>query len=166
MVLLLVAFLFAMLAVIVRSAPAVWRISGGGRLLQICGITRFIACVFVAFTAVGGGITLLVGMDKFPAEWLIGTPFSSYLIPGVILAGLVGGSAVAAAVITPRIADDGALISILAGAILLGWLAGERVILPKAAFPTQCLWLEAVYVAAGLMMVVPALPGWLAARRR
>ena len=44
----------------------------------------------------------------------------------------------------------------MAGGILLGWLVGERLILPPLAFAPQSWWLEAIYVAAGLMMVVPA----------
>jgi hypothetical protein len=124
----------------------------------------FVASVFVALTAIGGGVTLVIGMDKFPAGWLVGTPFNSYLIPGLILAVVVGGSAAVAAVATLCRPDAGALTSMLAGAILLGWLIGERLILPRVAFVPQFWWLEAIYVAAGLMMVLPALAFRRAAR--
>jgi uncharacterized membrane protein YeiH len=49
-----------------------------------------------ALTAIGGGIALATGVDKLPAEWLKGTPFRSYLYPGIILTVVVGGSAAAA----------------------------------------------------------------------
>jgi hypothetical protein len=44
-------------------------------------------------TAVGGGTALATGLesDRFPAEMLRGTQFGSYVIPGLILAGVVGG---------------------------------------------------------------------------
>jgi hypothetical protein len=56
----------------------------------------------VGVTAAGGGIALAAGLEggRYPARWLKGTPFSSYLIPGLILAVVVGGSAAAAATLT------------------------------------------------------------------
>jgi hypothetical protein len=155
--LLLILFLIAFLAISAIGIRKTSRVFGGTLLLRICGAVLFVASVFVALTAIGGGITLAIGMDKFPANWLIGTVFSSYLIPGLILAVLVGGSAAAAAVATLRGPDAGALASMLADAILLGWLIGERVILPKEAFVPQFWWLEAIYIAAGFLMVLPAL---------
>jgi len=154
---LLIVVLIAFLAVSVIGIRRTSRVFAGTPLRRVCGATLFIASLFVALTAIGGGITLAIGMDKFPPGWLIGTPFSSYLIPGLILAVVVGGSAAVAAVTTLRRADNGALAAMLAGAILLGWLVGERLILPKEAFVPQFWWLEAIYVAAGLMMVLPAL---------
>jgi hypothetical protein len=144
----------------------VLHVFAGTLLVRICGVTLFVASVFVALTAVFGGITLAMGVDKFPAEWLVGTAFSSYLIPGMILAVVVGGSAVTAAIATLRSADIGALTSTLAGAILLGWLVGERLILPRAAFPPQFQWLENIYIAAGSLMLVPALTVWSTRLRR
>ena len=76
------------------------------------------------------------------------------------MAAVVGGSATVAAIATLRKSDTGALTSMLAGAILLGWLAGERLILPPGAFNPQFWWLEAIYIGAGLMMLVPALTVW------
>jgi hypothetical protein len=161
---LLIAVLIVFFAISVVGIHRTSRVFAGTPLLRICGATLFVASVFVALTAVGGGITLAIGIDKFPAGWLVGTPFASYLIPGLILAVVVGGSAAVAAVAVLRRADVGALTSMLAGAILLGWLIGERLILPKEAFVPQFWWLEAVYIAAGLMMVLPALAVRLATR--
>jgi hypothetical protein len=50
---------------------------------------------FAALSAIGGGIALATGIDKPPTDWLAGTPFSNYMIPGLILAVVVGGSAIA-----------------------------------------------------------------------
>ncbi|HVM74143.1 MAG TPA: hypothetical protein VMT75_00790 [Candidatus Saccharimonadales bacterium] len=129
----------------------------GSGLLRLCGVVLFVASVFVALTAVFGGITLSLGIDKFPAQWLVGTPFGSYVIPGLILTVVVGGSATAATVAELRESSAGALFSIIGGVILLGWLVGERVILPKEAFLPQFFWLEAIYIGAGLLMVLPSL---------
>jgi hypothetical protein len=139
MVWLLVIVLSAFLAILFKWMRRVLRVFAGTPLLRICGVTLFVASVFVALTAVFGGITVATGIDRFPADWLIGTPFSSYLIPGLILAVLVGGSAAVAVVAALRSVNAGALTSMLAGAILLGWLVGERLILPPAAFPPPVL---------------------------
>ena len=66
----------------------------------------------VGLTAIGGGIALAAGLEgeRYPVEWLTGTPFSSYLIPGLILSVAVGGSAAAAAVLivtTPEVGGVG-----------------------------------------------------------
>jgi len=156
----------AFLAIVFMMVPRVQAVFAGSRLLRISGATLFVADAFVALTAVFGGITVAAGMDKFPAGWLTGTVFSSYLVPGLILAVVVGGSATAATFATLRKRNAAILLSALAGGILLGWLVGERLILPPAAFPPQFWWLEAIYVAAGLLMVVPAATAWWANRSR
>jgi hypothetical protein len=163
---LLLTVLIVFLAIVFIGVRRVLLIFSGSRLLRISGGTLFVANAFVALTALPGGITVATGVDKFPADWLTGTPFTSYLLPGLILAVVVGGSATVAAAATLRSREAGGLSSMLAGAILLGWLVGERLILPLAAFPPQLWWLEAIYVAAGLMMVVPAVAVWWAGRRR
>ena len=74
-----------------------------------------------------GGIALAAGLEgeRYPVEWLTGTPFSSYLIPGLILSVAVGGSAAAAAVLIITTPEVGAWVSVLAGVILTGQIAGE-----------------------------------------
>ena len=54
---------------------------------------------FAAVTAIGGRIALATGLegDRFSTDWLRGTPFSSCLLSGPILAGLVGPEAARAA---------------------------------------------------------------------
>jgi len=51
--------------------------------------------VFVALTAIGGGIAPTTGAEggRLPRSWLSGTPFGDYFGPGLILAAIVGGAA-------------------------------------------------------------------------
>ena len=163
---LLVIVVGAFLAILFKWTHRAWFVFAGTPLRRVCGATLFVASVFVALTAVLGGIAVAAGIDKFPAGWLTGTPFSSYLIPGLILAVVVGGSATVTAVAALRRSDVGALTSALAGAILLGWLAGERLILPSAAFPPGFSWLENIYIGVGLMMLAPGLTVLWAERKR
>lgn len=53
---------------------------------------------FVTATAIGGGLAMLAGVDCFPPAWLAGTPFADYTIPALLLAVVVGGSALVAAI--------------------------------------------------------------------
>lgn len=115
---------------------------------------------FVALTAIGGGVALAAGLEanRFPLDWLQGTPFHSYLIPGLILAGVVGGSAAVAAVVTLRAPRAGGLVSVLAGVILLGQITGELVLLNQPAWSA----VEVFYFVLGLVMVALGLFVWRA----
>jgi hypothetical protein len=105
---------------------------------------------FVASTAIAGGVALVVGAEalKFPADVLAGTPFRNYVIPGLILAVMVGGSATVGLITKSLSPRTGALASSVAGAILMGWILGEVLLLP----PSQRSVLEAFYFAVGLAM--------------
>ncbi|MGZ6387926.1 MAG: hypothetical protein ACXWQZ_01540 [Ktedonobacterales bacterium] len=109
----------------------------------------FAVDAFTALTAGGGGIALVAGLERdgFPRDLLEGTPFSSYMIPGLILTGAVGGSAIVAALATLRRPDAGAIASVAAGAIMMGWITGEVLILNQ---PSAITWIEVAYFATGL----------------
>ncbi len=114
-------------------------------------IALFVIDLFVASTAIGGGLALVAGLEanRFPLAWLQGTPFTSYIIPGVLLAVVVGGSAAVAAVLLLRNPTSGAWAALLAGLILLGWIAGEVVILNQPVAPTG---IEIFYLTVGLAL--------------
>lgn len=109
------------------------------------------ADAFVALTAAGGGIALAAGLegDRFPPELLAGTPFGSYVVPGLILAGTVGSSSAIATAAMLRRPGAGARASVLAGAVLMGWIVGEVLVLRA---PAARSWVEALYFAVGLLM--------------
>lgn len=119
---------------------------------------------FAALSAVGGGIAVASGVDKFPPEWLSGSPFDGYLVPGLILAVAVGGSATIAAVAVVQNLRPGPLLSVAAGAIMIGWMAGEVAILNQNSAATSPRSpTEAVNLVVGVAMV--ALGAALARRR-
>jgi hypothetical protein len=112
----------------------------------------------VGVTAVGGGVALAAGLEgqRYPVAWLEGTPFGSYLVPGLILAVAVGGSAASAAVLTATAPGVGARVSALAGVILMGQIAGEVRVLKQ-----PITWIEVVYFAIGSAMVALGLALWV-----
>lgn len=108
---------------------------------------------FVAVTAIGGGLALVAGLEasRFPIDWLTGTPFDGYVLPGLILAAIVGGSAAIATVATILRDPGDAPLSIAAAVILVGWIVGEILLLTadhEVVSPT-----EAVYLAVGLAIL-------------
>lgn len=127
----------------------------GGVLMNSQGrrVALFLIDLFVALTAIGGGIALVAGLEdnRFPLAWLQGTPFTSYVIPGLILAVVVGGSAAVAAVLLLRSPTGGAWASLLAGLLLMGWIAGEVLILHQPVAPQG---IEIFYFCVGLAMAV------------
>ncbi|MGD0247569.1 MAG: hypothetical protein ABSB75_00805 [Candidatus Limnocylindrales bacterium] len=104
----------------------------------------------VALAAIGGGATMLTGLDKFPPAWLEGTPFSSYVIPGLLLALFVGGSAAVATATLLVARNWSGQASIVAGAVLMGWLVGEVLILKQPSAPSPT---EVFFFVIGLIML-------------
>jgi hypothetical protein len=60
--------------------------------------------LFMAIQGLGGGLGLLLGFIGAPQELLDGTPFASFVEPGVILLLAVGGGSLLAGVLPSRIA--------------------------------------------------------------
>lgn len=106
---------------------------------------------FGALSAVAGGVGLLGGGLDFPKEWLEGSPFGSYVGPGVILGAVVGGSQLAALVATLRHHERAMEATALAGAIMMGWIAGEVLIVGSTAGIMRNL--QMLYFLHGLLEV-------------
>jgi len=106
---------------------------------------------FAALTAIGSGIALATGLEggRFPLEWLSGTSFESYVVPGLILIGVVGGSAAIAMAPALRSPTADGKASLIAGAIMMGWITGKVLILPPAARS----WIETLFADNGILIL-------------
>ncbi|HSP52713.1 MAG TPA: hypothetical protein VLO00_07445 [Cryobacterium sp.] len=108
---------------------------------------------FLALTSWAGGLALMFGpsLGSFgitpPAELLEGTPFDSYLLPGLVLFGVVGGTHLVAFVLLWRWHRLAAAAASVAGFGLLIWVFVQMVIIPFS-------FLQAVYFGAGLLELV------------
>lgn len=79
----------------------------------------------MAINAFGGAWYAIGGAPDVPTEWLTGTPFRDYVVPGIILGAVVGGSQVAAAV-TLRLRHPRAReVSLGAAVVLLTWIVTQ-----------------------------------------
>lgn len=113
---------------------------------------------FAALSAIGGGIGLLAtnGLG-IPLAYLRTTPFTSYVVPGVILGVAVGGSALAATLLLLRHQRWADLTAFGAGAIMAGWIVGEVLLLG------QLSWLQWFYLAVGVALMGLAVRSHLSA---
>jgi len=123
--------------------------------LLIIGLTGF-----TGLTAIGGGIALLAGLEggRFPIEWLAGTPFTAYTIPALLLILAVGGSSMLALVLNISRSKFGAVGSIAAGIVLVGFITGEILLLKQT--PPGPTPIEIFYLGLGfLTILLPVLSG-------
>jgi hypothetical protein len=112
--------------------------------------------LFAALSAFVGALGLVVGYMDIPLSELRGTPFADFTVPALLLGFLVGGSALAAALIAlfgphwvallaPLRFD--ALAAAVAGCIMVGWMTVE------IAMIGLDIWVQALYLVVGLLMI-------------
>jgi hypothetical protein len=106
----------------------------------------------VALPAVAGGIGLLTGVIEPPAEDLADTPFDSYVIPGVLLAVVVGGSAAIAAAALWKRHRHAPAVALVAGLGLVIWIAVQMTMIQFS--PLQPAYLVAGAAIAALAIVL------------
>lgn len=82
--------------------------------------------LFIGVTALVGGAALVASPDGaalgFATEWLNGSPFSNYLVPGLFLAFGIGGEALATALLVYRRHPIAPILSASSGITLLVWI--------------------------------------------
>jgi hypothetical protein len=77
---------------------------------------------FLAINAFAGGIYAMAGATGIPVDWLDGSPFSSYFVPGLILFVVVGGAFTLAAIALFWGWSLDFELAALAGSVLLVWV--------------------------------------------
>jgi hypothetical protein len=105
---------------------------------------------FVALTAFAGGIALMLGalipdlsvVITPPTEYLENSPFSSYLVPGMVLALVLGGIHAIAFVLLLRRRPSALFAAAAAGYAALIWIFVQMMVIPFS-------FLQAVYFMAG-----------------
>jgi hypothetical protein len=106
---------------------------------------------FGALNAFGGGYYGMAGAEDVPKEWLEGSPFDDYFIPGLVLFVVVGGSFLAAAIAVFAKLHIARTAAFAAGTIVLGWLAVETAIIGYVS------WMQPATTIGGLVVLLLAL---------
>src|SRR4051794_2425460 len=83
----------------------------------------------VAVNALGGMAYALGGAPAVPDGWLDDTPFGSYLVPGLYLGVVVGGSCLAAASITVRDPHHARVAALGSSAVMVSWIAAQMALI-------------------------------------
>jgi len=110
--------------------------------------------LFVAYQAISGGIGLITDTWQLPSQWLVRTPFTTWVGPGWVLIGLIAVPHLLAAIpplFLPGNPRLGILAGILAGASLLVWITVQLAILQVFFF------LQPVIAGFGVVELVIAL---------
>jgi len=121
-------------------------------MVRIARIVLLSAQAFVAVTALAGGLALIFGslnpdwgaVIVPPREYLAGSPFSSYLVPGMSLIVLVAGVHAAAFVTTISKSRWGMPLGAAGGFACLIWIFIQMIYIPFSV-------LQALYFVVGLI---------------
>src|ERR1700682_5322264 len=115
--------------------------------------------VFLGLGALFGGGALILGPDGhllgMPTTLLAGSPFPSYLVPGIVLFTLVGLAPLLAAALTVRGQAFAPFAAIAVGLTLIGWVCVEMVVL---AGPGSLAW--ALYLVLGVCIAATGVAWW------
>jgi hypothetical protein len=112
---------------------------------------------FLALTAFGGGIQLLVGFYVPPVEMLNGI-FKDFTLPGLALGIIVGGSALFAALLSIRKNKFSALASVAAGLIIMFFEFVEMLVIGSPAGPAR--FMQIMYFGMGTVIILSSMAAW------
>jgi|ERR1700682_3149814 len=117
--------------------------------------------IFLGLGALFGGGAFILAPDGhllgMQATLLAGSPFPSYLVPGIILFTLVGIAPLLAAAITVRRHALAPVAAIAVGLTLIGWVSVEMVVL---AGPGSLAW--TLYLVLGSCIAAIGVAWWRA----
>jgi hypothetical protein len=117
--------------------------------------------VLLGIGAIGGGLVLIVAphgeIMPLPLSALAGSPFDTYLGPGLILFTVLGLGPLVAAWLAWGRHPLAPFAAFIVGVALLTWVAVEIAIIGYSNEPP----LQAIYLVVGVAITVVAL-GWLA----
>jgi len=134
------------------------------------GLLAIGALILLGIGAIAGGLALVAAPDgsvmQFDTALLAGSPFSDFLVPGLILAGLFGVGSLLVAVAGIRRARPAPFCAFAIGCAQMVWIVVELAIIRELSFlhPTMFV-LGLVIAAASIPWGWPTFRAWRATRR-
>ncbi len=114
----------------------------------------FLLASFIALTSVISGLLMISnpegGILNIPSELLANTPFHNFLIPGILLTCLVGGTNLLAVYNNLRRHPNRYNWAIAGGMMISGWIIVQMILIGTIHF------LHLVYLGIGLLMILIA----------
>ena len=129
--------------------------------LPLPGIARLAIAleILLGLGALFGGGALILAPDGhllgMPNTLLAGSPFPSFLVPGIVLFTFVGLAPLLAAAVTIRRGVFAPLAAVAVGLTLIGWVSVEMVVL---AGPGSLAW--ALYLVLGAAIAAIGVAWW------
>lgn len=117
------------------------------RVLLGVGVLNALSALAGGILLIIGGVTTGSGGMGIPLSVLDGTPFDSFLWPGVILAVVVGGTQALAVILQLMRAEWAPFAAAVAGFALVIWMFVEVALLPGIGY------LQLVYFGAGILQL-------------
>ncbi len=114
--------------------------------LRVLRVALLVVAVFNALSAVGGSVVLFVGGLGIPAYYQ--GPFGSFVVPGLLLLLVVGGTQAWSAAALARRSPGAPLATAVAGLGMQIWIVVE------VAIAQEFIALHAIYVASGTLQLV------------
>jgi hypothetical protein len=127
----------------------------------LAGIARLAVVleIFLGLGALFGGGAFILAPDGhllgMPTKLLAGSPFPSFLVPGIILFTFVGLAPLLAAAITVRRQALAPLAAVAVGLTLIGWVSVEMVVLAGLG---SLAW--ALYLVLGTSIAAIGVAWW------
>ncbi len=113
---------------------------------------------FLAITAILGGIALMANFYTPPVEFLQGSVFTSFALPGLALAAVVGGSGLFAAILLLRKSQYAIMSAATAGIIIMFFEFVEVLIIGSPAGPSR--FMQILYFGLGTAIEVASMGMW------
>lgn len=114
----------------------------------------FFLVAFIAISASLSGLLLISEPDgsilNLPVSILEATPFKDFLIPGIILTGVVGGINLLAVFFNLQRHTNRYNWALAGGITITGWIIAQMILIQTAH------WLHFVYLAAGILIMLVA----------
>jgi hypothetical protein len=120
-------------------------------------VSLIVLTIFLAISAIGGGIQLLSGFYVPPVEMLNGY-FKDYTIPGLSLGLIVGGSALSAAVLLIRKSEFASLASASTGVIIMFFEFVEVLIIGSPEGASR--FMQILFFGLGTMIMILSIGSW------
>jgi hypothetical protein len=119
------------------------------RVRAAARLSLLVVSIFNALSALGGGIGMVVADGlSMPKSMLADTPFSTFTVPGLILALVVGGTQAAAVWLLLARRRSALLWSAVAGFGMLIWVVTE------IGFIHALMYAQVIYLVAGLVQLI------------
>ena len=114
----------------------------------------FILITFIAASAILSGLLMMSSpygeILNLPLSLLEGTPFKDYLIPGLLLTTIVGGTNLLAILYNLQRHANRYNWAMASGIVISGWIITQMILIGTLH------WLHFIYLGAGLLIVLIA----------